>query len=103
MKLPLSFCLQDRITTGKRNRLVERADKTHAAFQRRILIGDVMSVMHKLLFHAATVERVHAGKLKAMAFALFPQHVKTMARLIDRHIKLPAQFTDVGYARRPGT
>ena len=43
---------------------------------------------------------MHAGQAQIMSLTLFPQVVESVARLVDRNIKLPAELTDIRHSSR---
>ena len=57
---------QQGITADEGQILVEGDGKTEACFQRRILIGDVMTPMAIGLLDAKTIHGMHAAELQAV-------------------------------------
>ena len=90
---------QNCVTANERYLFLHITDKPHTAFQWRVFFGDIVTIVDKLLFDAASVECVHACHFQPVVLTLIPQKIESMPRLVDRHVKLPAQFADIRNTR----
>ena len=86
------------VVADKPIRFVHVADEGQSAFQRGVLVADVVAEVDEFLFDATGVKRMHSRHFQPVGFAVAHQPVESVTRLIHRQVDFPAQFADIGNA-----